>query len=116
MKPEGFTLIELMIVVAIISILAIIAVPNFVNLRQKAYDASAKSVGYSVKVAEEAYFNDYIRTNPTYTSDLNNLLAVDKNLTDDFGVTFTFIVANSSGFTMTTTHSQGTDSLFTYHD
>ncbi len=35
-KGEGFTLLELMIVIAIISILAVVLIPNFVNARNAA--------------------------------------------------------------------------------
>ena len=62
-NEKGFTLIELMIVVAIIGILAAIAIPQFSAYRERSYIASMKADCNTVRTAEEAYFVD----NDTYT-------------------------------------------------
>ncbi len=55
---KGFTLIELMIVVAIIGILAAIAIPQFSSYRVKAFNAAALSDLHTVKLAEESQYAD----------------------------------------------------------
>ena len=59
-KSEGFTLIELMIVVAIIAILAEISVPNFMSYRNKARIASAVSTMGQVRGAMASYAASYL--------------------------------------------------------
>jgi type IV pilus assembly protein PilA len=54
-SKKGFTLIELMIVVAIIGILAAIAIPNFLTFRLKAKTSEAKSNLGAIRTVEEAY-------------------------------------------------------------
>jgi type IV pilus assembly protein PilA len=55
-KREGFTLIELMIVVAIIGILAAIAIPNFIKFQLRAKAGEAKVNLAAIRTSEESYF------------------------------------------------------------
>lgn len=54
-KREGFTLIELMIVVAVIGILAALAIPNYVSMQEHAKVAGTKSNAHTLQLAIENY-------------------------------------------------------------
>ena len=69
-SKKGFTLIELMIVVAIIGILAAIAIPNFLRFQLKAKSSEGKVNIAAIRTAEESYlaeFGEYVSAavNPT---------------------------------------------------
>ncbi|MEO8377687.1 MAG: prepilin-type N-terminal cleavage/methylation domain-containing protein [Candidatus Sumerlaeota bacterium] len=68
MKTKAFTLIELLIVVAIIAILAAIAVPNFLEAQTRAKVARVKSDLRTTATAIESYWVD----NPTGPTDCGN--------------------------------------------
>ena len=59
MKNKGFSLIELLIVVAIILIIAAIAIPNLMRARMSANDSSAAASVRTINTAEIAYRDTY---------------------------------------------------------
>ncbi len=77
---EGFTLIELMVVVLIIAILLAIAIPTFLGARSKAQDRAAQSNLRNALTAEKTYYVD----NQTYTDNTSsNLTNLEPSLTYD---------------------------------
>ena len=79
---KGFTLIELMLVVAIIGLLAAIALPKFAELVVKAREASVKGGLGALRSAISIYYADNEGTYPTYTAVADSLTTGGKYLQD----------------------------------
>ena len=70
-NSKGFTLIELMIVIAIIGILAAIAIPNFIAYRNKAYCSQAENDAKSVASAVADYYSEPDHTTMLADADIS---------------------------------------------
>ena len=103
-NEKGFTLIELMIVIAIIGILAAIAIPNFTSYRQRAFNSTVQGDLKSMMTAQEAYFVDYMTyktTDATTGSVAQPVLYLSKGVTME-------VTGSKSGYTVTAYHTSGT--------
>lgn len=76
-KEEGFTLIELMVVVLIIAILLAIAIPTFLGARSRAQNRSAQSNLRNALTAEKTAYTDA----QSYSSDTAALGSIEPSLT-----------------------------------
>jgi type IV pilus assembly protein PilA len=88
-NEEGFTLIELMVVVLIIAILIAIAIPTFLGARQRAQDRAAQSDLRNALTAEKTYYTD----TQEYTAVAADMLAIESSL--DWGGDLNVVVGDA---------------------
>ena len=77
---KGFTLLELLIVIAVIAILIGIALPRFRGMREEGNIARAKGELRTLQTGVESY---YIHNNNAYPSALSNLTTATPNIVGD---------------------------------
>lgn len=97
-QDDGFTLIELMIVVLIVAILIAVAIPTFLGQRKGAEDAAAKSNLRNALTTEKAYYAGA----EVFTADLDLLSAIEPSLFNVTGLspaanTFDPVVVSTDG-------------------
>lgn len=93
---EGFTLVELLIVVVVIGILATIAIPKFGQLRERAYVAAVTSDLRAMAAQQEIYQSETL----VYANDV----ALLTDLTLSAGVAITVNEATGTGWAATGVH------------
>jgi len=106
-SQRGFTLIELMIVIAIIGILAAIAIPQFNAYRTRGYNTAAITDAKNAYTAAQAYFND--NPNGELKGSTVDIISFGFNGSSDV---VTAVNGNLTSLTIQSKHSMG-DTTYT---
>jgi len=102
-RNHGFTLVEVLIAVAIIALLAAVLVANLSGARQSSYDTVAKTCANEISTAELLYKTD----NGVFTDDFGSLDQDAVPTCNKPGVTVNFSSADATSFAATVKHDRG---------
>jgi prepilin-type N-terminal cleavage/methylation domain-containing protein len=108
-NAKGFSLLELLVVVAIIGLLTAIAIPQFVSYRARAVDSQMKSDLKNAALAMDSYFAE----KKEYPTTVAAIVSVGFNQSE--GVALTIAISTPSSFTLTATKPSGTQPNFTFN-
>jgi prepilin-type N-terminal cleavage/methylation domain-containing protein len=107
-SAAGFTLLELIVVVAVLGILLAIAVQQFQLHRARAIDASMRSDLKNAAMAMESYYGEFL----SYPTTEAAILLVGYRKTNN--VTLAINVTSPSTFTLTASRPHGSQPSFTF--
>lgn len=107
-RDKAFTLLELLVVMAIIGILASISIPKFSEYRRRAFDTRALSDLRNIATAEEAYFMDqekYLSCSDQSCTQLPGISGISKGV-------LVKVTANVDTFIAEAHHKSGTGNVY----
>jgi type IV pilus assembly protein PilA len=108
---DGFSLIELLVVILIIAVLAAIVIPAFLNQRAKAFDAGAKELAHAAEVAAETYATDndgsYVNLTAAVLNQYDSTIPIAAASGNAYVATVTG--ATQAGYTITVTPASGAE-------
>ena len=105
---RGFTLIEILIVMAVLGLLVAIAIPQFMSYRSQAVDAEMKSDLRNTAIAIEAYFAKQ-GVLPASTAEISGY-----GFQPSGGVTISFVVLSTNSYQLTAAKPGGTQPTFSF--
>ena len=112
-NEDGFTLIEILVVILIIGVLAAIAIPSFLNQTNKATDASAKELAHAAQIAAETYATDhngsYVGLVASTLSQYDATIQTSSSLNNAYVKPVTNVTANS--YAVTTSSANGNETF-----
>ena len=105
----GFTLVEVLVVIAIIGILAATAIPQFSAYRKRSYTAHITSDLISAATAQEAYLVD----NNVYSNSLSGLTSL--GYVQHADINLGIVGTSTAGFRLTASHNKCASGEWTYN-